>query len=117
VNWQISSDRKQGFFDLLARITGSPGAPKVDLAWGEAGHAIVRIEGERADAPIERLELLVNNEVVGTAAAGQREFRIGMPDMEHWVRARATYRSGGREVSVDSPYYHNPWWPYGGPTP
>jgi hypothetical protein len=115
VNWQITSDRKRAFFDLLARMTGSPGAPKVDLEWGEAGHAIVRIEGERPNAPIERVELLVNNEVVSTASQGSREFRIELPEAEHWVRARVTYRSGDREVIVESPHHQNPWWPYGGP--
>jgi len=25
VNWQIGSDRKRGFFDLLARVTGAEG--------------------------------------------------------------------------------------------
>jgi hypothetical protein len=115
VNWQITSDRKRAFFDLLARITGSPGAPKVDLEWGDAGHAIVRIEGERPEAPVERIELLVNNEVASTAAPGSREFRIDVPDAEHWVRARVTYRSGEREVIVESPHHQNPWWPYGGP--
>ena len=115
VNWQISSDRKREFFDLLARITGSPGTPRVDLEWGEFGRATVRIEGERADAPIQRIDLLVNNEVVETAAPGSREFSITVPDAEHWVRARVTYRSGAREVIVESPHHQNPWWPYGGP--
>jgi hypothetical protein len=115
VNWQISSDRKRDFFDLLARITGSSGTPKVDIEWGEIGHATVTVDGERPEAPIERIELLVNNQVAGTAAQGSREFRIAVPDAEHWVRARVTYRSGDHDVIVESPHYQNPWWPYGGP--
>lgn len=38
-----------------------------------------------------------------------------MPETDHWVRARVTYRRDGREVVVESPAYRNPWWPYGGP--
>lgn len=116
VNWQITSERKRAFFDLLARITGSPGAPKVDVEWSpQAGRATVRIEGARADAPIERVELLVDNRVVATTTDMPFQFQIPVPEGEHWVRARATYRNAGREVKVESPHYQNPWWPYGGP--
>ena len=118
VNWQITSDRKRAFFDLLATITGSPGTPKLDLEWSpRAGSAGVRMEGVRPDAPIERVELLVNNRVVATVREMPFRFQIPMPEGEHWVRARATYRSAGREVIVESPAYQNPWWPYGGPAP
>ena len=37
-----------------------------------AGHATVTVEGERPEAPIERIELLVNNQVAGTAATPRR---------------------------------------------
>jgi hypothetical protein len=110
-----------GFFDFRLPeehgecITGSPGTPKVDLEWGEAGQATVTIDGERSEVPIERIELLVNNQIAGTATQGSREFRIAVPEEEHWVRARVVYRSGDREVIVESPHYQNPWWPYGGP--
>ncbi len=33
---------------------------------------------------------------------------------EHWIKARLTYVRDGREIIVESPYYKNPWWPYGG---
>jgi hypothetical protein len=117
VNWQISSDRKRAFFDLLARITGSPGTPRVEVEWSDqAGGGTVRIEGVRPDAPIQRVELLVNNRVAATAKEVPFEFLIDMPQEEHWVRARATYRRAGTEVIVESPYYRIPWWPYGGPS-
>ena len=34
---------------------------------------------------------------------------------EHWVKARARYISGETEVTVESLYHQNPWWPYGEP--
>jgi hypothetical protein len=116
VNWQITSDRKRAFFDLLAEITGSPGTPKLDLEWSrEMGGVSVLVDQGRSPTPIENLELLVNDEVVATAAGGTTDFRIEVPDGDHWVRARARYRSGGAEVIVESPSRQNPWWPYGGP--
>jgi hypothetical protein len=118
VNWQITSDRKRAFFDLLARITGSPGTPKLEVEWGpRPGVARVRFEGVRAEAPIERVELLVGNRVVATARRAPFDFRVDVPAGEHWVRARAAYRSAGRAVIVESPHIQNPWWPYGGPAP
>jgi hypothetical protein len=116
VNWQISSDRKRAFFDLLARITGSPGTPSVEVEWSaQVGGATVRIDGVRPEAPIQRVELLVNNRVVATSNNAPFEFQIQVPQEEHWVRARATYRTDGTEVIVESPYHRTPWWPYGGP--
>jgi hypothetical protein len=116
VNWQISSERKRAFFDLLAQITGSPGTPKIDLEWSQqAGGVTAVIEGARTDAPIRQVELLVNDRVVATATAMPFAFRITVPPGEHWVRARATYRSGDHDVVVESPHNQNPWWPYGGP--
>lgn len=116
VNWQIASDRKRAFFDLLAQITGSPGTPEIDLEWSpQAGKARVLIDRGRSEAAIERVELLVNNRVVATANRIPFQFQITVPDEEHWVRARATYRRAGTEVIVESPHYQNPWWPYGGP--
>jgi hypothetical protein len=32
------------------------------------------------------------------------------------VKRRAVYYSGEREVIIETPYYRNPWWPYGGPS-
>jgi hypothetical protein len=116
VNWHITSERKRDFFDLMADITGSPGTPKLHLDWSrEAGGVTVRVEQGRSGTPLERLELLINNEVVATAAAPGTGFQVRVPDEDHWVRARARYYAGGREITVESPYYQNPWWPYGGP--
>jgi hypothetical protein len=36
VNWQISSQRKRTFFDLVAEITGSPGTPRLEPVPPEA---------------------------------------------------------------------------------
>ncbi len=33
---------------------------------------------------------------------------------EHWIKARLIYVRDGREIIFESPYYQNPWWPYGG---
>jgi hypothetical protein len=118
VNWQITSERKRQFFDLLAQITGSPGTPTIELDWSrQAGGATLRIEGERADAPIRRVELLMNNRIVATSTAQPFEFQVDVPAGEHWVRARAVYTSNGRDVIIETPHYQNPWWPYGGPAP
>lgn len=116
VNWYVTSDRKQDFFGLLADITGSPGTPTVHLDWSrEIGNGTVRVEEENADAPIELIELLINNEVVVSATEAPFEFQLeDVPDGEHWVRARAVYNNGEHEVIIESPWYRNPWWPYGG---
>lgn len=116
VNWQISSDRKRDFFDLLAAITGSPGTPEVYLDRSqEIGQGSVRIGEESAAVMIERVEVLINNEVVTSAQEAPFEFQLDeIPGGEHWVRARVTYHNGEREVIVESPSYRNPWWPYGG---
>jgi hypothetical protein len=112
-NWQISSDRKRAFFDLMAEITSSPGTPRLDLVVSEsglirAGEAIelqVQIENQRDETPIERIELLVNNAVVAEAKQAPYTFRLkGLPVGEPMVRARATYHRQGREVIVESPY-------------
>ena len=116
VNWQITSARKRDFFNLLATITGNPGTPRLEPSWSRtAGGVTMRVEGERADAPIQRVELLVDNVVVGTATHRPFTFQVAVPDANHWVRARAIYWASGREVIIESPYYRNPWWPYGGP--
>lgn len=118
VNWHITSDRKRDFFNLMAEITGSPGTPEISLEWSrEVGELKVQIENKRTGAPIEYVELLVNNEVVAAAQEEPYEFHIDeMPDGEHFVRARAVYVASGREVSIESPTHRNPWWPYGGPS-
>jgi hypothetical protein len=122
VNWQISSDRKRDFFDLLAKITGSPGTPKVDLDFSHLlGEQVnVVIEGERINAPIQQVDILVNNDIIATIQQAPFEFSLdefkdAFRNGEHWIKARATYNSNGYEVIIESPYYKNPWWPYGGP--
>ena len=123
VNWQISSDRKWEFFKLLAEITGSPGTPKVDIEFsGRIGEKMeVYIERGPENINIQKLELIVNNQVVGQSTQVPAEFTVDelgkniMSD-NHWIKARLTYEIEGREVVVESPYYNNPWWPYGGPS-
>jgi hypothetical protein len=116
VNWHINADRKRGFFNLLANITGSPGTPTVHLDWShDVGSVGVRIEGEHANAPIEEIKLLINNKVVATAQRPPVEFNVDeMPDKGHVVRVQAKYKRDGRAVVIESPSYINPWWPYGG---
>jgi hypothetical protein len=118
VNWSVSSDRKREFFELLAEITGSPGTPEVQLEWSQKpGSGSVRIIGNLAVEQIEIVEVIVNNEVVSTPRAPGYEFRIEeIPDGEHWVKARIIYRNNDRQIQVESPYFRNPWWPYGGPS-
>ncbi len=112
-NWQISSDRKRAFFGLMAESTSSPGTPRLDLVVSDgglirAGEEIelqVQIENQRDEAPIERIELLVNNAVVAEAKQAPYTFRLkGLPVGEPMVWARATYHREGREVIVESPF-------------
>jgi hypothetical protein len=88
----------------------------MEMEWSpRPGVATVRIDGARPEAPIQRVDLLVNDRVVATAMQAPYEFLIQVPQEEHWVRARATYRSAGTEVIVETPLAQNPWWPYAGP--
>ncbi|GAA5521576.1 hypothetical protein LQ318_07480 [Aliifodinibius salicampi] len=120
VNWQISSERKRNFFDLLARITDSPGTPRVHINFDQkVGKGNIDIEEEKySDISIDKVELIINNKVITTVEApfdfSLDEFGYELPAGEHWVRARITYKNGQRKVIVESPYYKNPWWPYGG---
>jgi hypothetical protein len=121
VNWQISAKRKRDFFSLLAEITGSPGTPAIDLDFSpQTGEKIdVRIEGGPPEIEIEKLELIVNNQIV---AVSDQVPEVFFPDKidqrilagDHWIKARLTYFLNGREIIVESPYYRNPWWQYGG---
>jgi hypothetical protein len=121
VNWQISSGRKRDFFGLLAEITGSPGTPAVEIDFpGLPGEKIrYSIEGGPSDIEIDKLELIANNRVVAESNQMPGEFRVDEIDYkilagEHWIKARLTYLRDGHEIVVESPYYQNPWWPYGG---
>lgn len=119
VNWQISSERKRNFFDLLAKITDNPGTPRVYINFDQvAGKGNINIEDNHSNIAIDKVELIINNETIATAEApfgfSLYEFGYELPPGEHWVRARVTYKRGERKVIVESPYYKNPWWPYGG---
>ena len=121
VNWQISSERKQNFFQLLAKITGSPGTPLIDLDFSEKiGEQFnVTLKAGPAHIEIEKMEIIVNNNIVATANELPKTFLMDEIDHEimegeHWIKARLTYSIEGRQITVESPYYKNPWWPYGG---
>jgi hypothetical protein len=121
VNWQLSSDRKRNFFSLLAEITGSSGTPFIDLDFsGEIGGRIgVNLQGGPAGIKIQKMELILNNNTVKESSQFQKEFFPGKDILdlmagEHWIKVRLTYIYEGGEVAVESPYYKNPWWPYGG---
>lgn len=121
VNWQISSERKRNFFTLLAAITGSPGTPSINMDFSEnIGEQFdVTIEGGPANIEIEKLEIIVNNIIVAQSSQLPKSFLMADFDTnimegEHWIKARLTYYNGGRRIIVESPYYKNPWWPYGG---
>jgi hypothetical protein len=116
VNWQITSERKRGFFDLLADITGSPGTPSVQIEWSpqEIGPVKVRLEGNLNGISVDEIRLLVNNRVVATAQQAPAEFMVEMPSQNHMIKAQVEYQRNDRSVLVESPMYKNPWWPYGG---
>ena len=112
-NWQISSDRKRAFFDLMAQMTASPGTPRLELVLPESGvmragdeiELQVQIDNRWDAAPIERIDLLVNQAVVAEAKQAPYTFRLeGLPVGQPMARARATYHRQGREVIVESPY-------------
>jgi hypothetical protein len=117
VNWQISSPRKQQFFDLMATITGSPGTPKVAIRWEPvAGGMEVTADRDLDASRRPRLEVILNNEVVVRATTLPFRGTVdSVPTGPHAVKARLTYDAGGHDVVVESPLYRNPWWPYGGP--
>jgi len=121
VNWQISSERKRDFFNLLAEITGSPGTPTIALDFSQRiGERIdLRMDGGPSNIEIEKLELIVNNETAVELHEIPEELYVDEIDYdimagEHWIKARLTYVRDGREIIVESPYYKSPWWPYGG---
>ena len=121
VNWQISSDRKRSFFNMLAEITGSTGLPAIDLTFsGNTGEQIeVKLSGGSPDINIVKTELIVNNKVVKASDQLITRYLSTITDQnllagEHWIKLRITCIFRGGEVEVESPYYKNPWWPYGG---
>lgn len=116
INWQISSERKQAFFDLLATITGYPGTPKLHMEWSdEPGKVTVKVENTDKFPAIKEVSLLVNNQVVQKITSPPYNFVIAeMPEHWHQVKARAKYQSDGNEIIIETPMYENPWWLYGG---
>jgi len=121
VNWSISSYRKRDFFNLLANITGYPGTPHIALDFSRRiGEKISLIVDEGpSDIEVRKLELIVNNKTVVETQHIQNEwfvdeFNQDIMKGEHWIKARLTYMRNGHEIVVESPYYKNPWWPYGG---
>lgn len=116
INWQISSPRKQAFFDQVAKITGYPGAPKLGMKWSnDPGKVSVVVSGAARFPALKAVSLLVNNVVVQTRTQAPYDFELPtMPQSWHQVKARATYQSGPEEITVESPLFENPWWNYGG---
>jgi hypothetical protein len=117
VNWHITTEREYDFFDLCSQITGFPGTPKMFLdTAGESGKGTVRIEGKHPKVNIENVYIIVNNKVAATLTKEPYDFHIkDLPEGEHWVKARTSYKSGDTEIIIESLYHQNPWWPYGGP--
>ena len=121
VNWQLSSKRKLDFFTMLAIVTNSPGTPIMDLEFSkDIGKSIrVKLEGGPKEFIVRKFEWIVNNQTVSSDSKVPESFDLGdrVPTVlagEHWVKARLTYSWEGSEIVVESPYYKNPWWPYGG---
>jgi len=116
-NYHITTDREIAFFDLLARITNSPGTPKLFIDFSqEAGKLEVRVENNGNPTRINEVEIIINNRVYTSLKSQPFELEISeLPEEEHWIKARARYISRETEVTVESLYHQNPWWPYGGP--
>jgi hypothetical protein len=116
-NWHITTAREQEFFDLCATITGSPGTPKVLLDFSkEVGKLEVRIENVQQNVRIESVDLVLNNETIATLTDTPYMFDIQVYAVtEQWIKARVRYLTKDLEVSIESLYHKNPWWPYGGP--
>ncbi|MFD2203812.1 hypothetical protein [Shivajiella indica] len=121
VNWQISSDRKSRFFNLLAQITGSPGTPKLVLDFsGNFGEVKkILVSGGPDKIQIIQFEWIINNKIVARNSEipetfDFRAFSQSELGQEHWIKGRLTYKFEQKEIIVESPYYKNPWWPYGG---
>lgn len=123
VNWQLSSERKRDFFELLAKITGSEGTPNLELKFSEEIGKSIRVEIDKAptELVVQRFELIINNEVVAAFPEIPKNIPTNTLEKEflpstHWVKVRLLYSLNGQQIIVESPYYKNPWWPYGGHT-
>lgn len=116
INHQISSKRKQDFFDLLAKVTGYPGTPKIAMQWfDEPGKVTVIVQDADKFPAIKEVSLYINNIVVERLTSAPYDFKLAkMPEHWHQVKARAIYQSGNQEIIIESPLVENPWWTYGG---
>lgn len=116
VNWQISSERKKAFFDLLAQITGYPGTPELLMQWyDDPGKVTVLVQNADNFPAIKEVSLLINNVVVEKLTNAPYDFALTkMPEQWHQVKARAIYQSGDEEIIIETPLHENPWWTYGG---
>jgi len=79
----------------------------------------ITLDGGPEKINIQKLELIVNNRIVAESQQIPVEFSVDEIEEnpikdEHWIKARLTYEHDGREVVVETPYYRNTWWPYGG---
>lgn len=120
-NWHISSSRKREFFSLLSKITDHENTPLLDLGFSkEIGKSIaVQMKGGPEELVINTFECIVNNQTVFSYSEvpAQIDFTAFDGDImskTHWIKVRLTYVWDEKEVVVESPYYKNPWWPYGG---
>jgi len=58
----------------------------------------------------------MNNGIIVTLTHTPYVYEIqGANVKEQWIKARVGYLINDRQVSVESSYHKNPWWPYGGP--
>jgi hypothetical protein len=89
----------------------------VSVEWAQPpGQLSVGLDRIPGDVRVQRVEVLIDNEVVASATEAPSTFRLdGLPEGDHFVRVRVVYQGGRGEVVVESPSHHNPWWPYGGP--
>jgi hypothetical protein len=124
VNWQLSSPRKRDFFNMLAIVTNSPGTPSLELEFSkQIGKSIrVKLEGGPKEIRVQKFEWILNNQIISSDTEISETFDLidRSPSIikgDHWIKVRLTYCWEDLEIVVESPYYKNPWWPYGGQLP
>jgi len=86
----------------------------------EIGKSIrVEIDNSPTELVVQRFELIINNKVVAAFSEIPKNIPTNALEKEflpstHWVKVRLLYNLKGQKITVESPYYKNPWWPYGG---
>ncbi len=110
-NWFIVSDRKREFFDLVAEMTGYPGAPKlvleapspIETMAGQPVEVSAVVEAEDHHPAVERIAILVNNEIV--AEGDSTPFHAELDDLEEgaMIRARAWLDDADGTI-IESPH-------------